>query len=296
MRYLTANWSFDPFVIIAPLIVIWYEAGLAWLARVSFPQDTRRRRWRSLWFYGGLALLLVAVESPIDYWGGRYLWVEMIQDLLVAFAAPAMIVAGGPWRALRYGLPGRLRADLTRELLTGTAGRRPRRLRPTLTVAAFSLIVIIWHLPDPLDLAATNRLAHVWLAHVTLLAAGLLFWPNFIGAPPARSRHSVAWQIVALMFTAEVMSLLAVAMSVLAQRSWYSAYGHFPGVTLGAYADQQLAAGILVACVDFWAAPALLVGVWRLMTDDEGLNAAIDKMIGRQPGPGPDPGPGVADP
>lgn len=325
MHYMTRNWSFDPFMIIVPLLVIWYEAGLAWLARASFPQDTRRRRLRSLWFYGGLALLLVAVESPVDYWGGRYLFVEMIQDLLLAFAAPAMIMAGAPRRALRYGLPGRFRADLTRELLTGrltappaevvgagsaqaaqtaeaaeaaraawaaetarisggARAARRRRLWSWLTVLAFNLVVIFWHLPGPLDLAATNRFVHVWLAHLSLVVAGLFYWPNFIGAPPWRPRLTMAWQVVVLLFTAEVISLLAVAMSVLSQRAWYPAYGHFAGISMNPFDDQQLAAATMVACVDFWAGLALLVLIWRLMTDDEGLNAAIDRMIGRDPG------------
>src|SRR6185437_8591642 len=46
----------------------WHEIGLRRLARRSRPDRTRQRRIRSLWFYAGLGVLLLAVESPIDYW------------------------------------------------------------------------------------------------------------------------------------------------------------------------------------------------------------------------------------
>jgi Cytochrome c oxidase caa3 assembly factor (Caa3_CtaG) len=107
MSYLIDHWSFDPFLIVAIVLVAWHEAGLARLARRSRPERTRERRRRSFWFYGGLAVLLVAVESPVDYWADDYFFAHMAQHLLLMFAAPTMIVAGAPWQPLLDGLPGR---------------------------------------------------------------------------------------------------------------------------------------------------------------------------------------------
>ena len=66
MNYILDNWSFDPFLIIVAVVVVWHEIGLWRLARRSRPERTRERRIRSLWFYSGLAVLLIAVDSPID--------------------------------------------------------------------------------------------------------------------------------------------------------------------------------------------------------------------------------------
>src|SRR6185437_11573844 len=107
MHYLTGNWSFDPFLIIALVVVAWHEIGLARLARRSRPERTMQRRLRSLWFYAGLAVLLISVESPLDYWSDSYFLVHMVQHLLLMFAAPVLIVAGAPWQPLLDGLPGR---------------------------------------------------------------------------------------------------------------------------------------------------------------------------------------------
>src|SRR5258708_10139297 len=98
MSYLADRWSFDPFLILAVIVVGWHETGLRRLARRSRPDRTRQRRLRSLWFYAGLVVLLLAVESSVDYWADDYFFAHMIQHLLLMFAAPSLIVAGTPWQ------------------------------------------------------------------------------------------------------------------------------------------------------------------------------------------------------
>ena len=107
MSYLVDNWSLDPFVVVVAVIVAVHEAGLANLRRRSRPDRVRARRLRSLFFYSGLALLLIAVMSPIDYWANDYFFVHMIEHILIAFFAPILIVAGAPWLPLVHGLPVR---------------------------------------------------------------------------------------------------------------------------------------------------------------------------------------------
>ena len=158
MSYLFQHWSFDPFLIIVIVVVGWHEIGLARLARRSRPERTRQRRLRSIWFYCGLAVLLIAVQSPVDYWADDYFFVHMIQHLLLMFAAPTLIVAGAPWQPLLDGLPGRSGKAATREVMTGGWSRPLRAavgfmLRPWVSVIFFNLVMIFWHLPGPFDLA-----------------------------------------------------------------------------------------------------------------------------------------------
>ncbi|HEY5016772.1 MAG TPA: cytochrome c oxidase assembly protein, partial [Streptosporangiaceae bacterium] len=119
MHYILDNWSFDPFVVIVAVVVVWHEIGLWRLARRSRPERTRERRIRSLWFYSGLAVLLLAVDSPIDYWSSSYFIVHMVQHLLLMFAAPSLVVAGAPGQPLLDGLPGRAGQAVTRSVLAG---------------------------------------------------------------------------------------------------------------------------------------------------------------------------------
>ena len=119
MSYVVDNWSFDPFVVVVAVVVLLHELGLANLRRRSVPERTRSRRLRSLYFYGGLALLLVAVVSPIDYWADDYFFVHMIEHIIIMFFAPILIVAGAPWLPLLHSLPVGLRRRLLRAVLLG---------------------------------------------------------------------------------------------------------------------------------------------------------------------------------
>src|SRR5579859_7933453 len=117
MHYLLNHWSYDPFLIVALVLAAWHEIGLWRLAQRSRPDRTRQRRVRSLWFYAGLGVLLLAVESPVDYWSGEYFFAHMLQHLLLMFAAPTLVVAGAPWQPLLGGLPGGLGRGATRSVM-----------------------------------------------------------------------------------------------------------------------------------------------------------------------------------
>ena len=106
MHYLLEHWSLDPFLVLVAVVAAWHETGLHRLAKRSRPERTRQRRIRSLWFYAGLAVLLLAVDSPIDYWSDAYFTVHMVQHLLLMFAAPSLVVAGAPGQPLLAALPG----------------------------------------------------------------------------------------------------------------------------------------------------------------------------------------------
>ena len=286
MSYLTEHWSFDPFLVIVIAVVAWHEIGLARLAGRSRPERTRERRLRSIWFYAGLAVLLIAVQSPLDYWAEDYFFVHMIQHLLLMFGAPTLIVAGAPWQPLLDALPRQGGKALTREVLT-RGWARPLRavaafaLRPWVAVTLFSAVMVIWHLPALYDLSQRNQVVHIWLVHGSYLAVGLLFWLQFIPSVPFRITMTPVSQACALLATNLVMWALAMAMGFLSSTSWYSVYGHTPGVTLPAYADQQIGAGILWICGDFWAIPTMIFVMRRLMAEDGSVSAAVDRILGR---------------
>ena len=281
MSYLD-HWSFDPFLIFAVILVAWHEIGLARLAR-SDPEHAGKRRLRSVAFYAGLAVVLLAVGSPVEYFADRYFFMHMLQHLLLMFAAPSLLVAGAPWQPLADAVPRRAAAVVVR-------WSRPLRaavdflLRPWITVVAFNAVMLFWHIPAALDLAENNPAVKIWLLHSSYLIVGILFWLLFIPSPPLRMRMPPEGQAIALVATNVIMWLLAMSMSFLTQTSWYSVYNHIPGVTLPPFADQQIGAGILWVCGDFWAIPALIVAIRRVINADGSMGAAIDKMLGKQTG------------
>jgi putative membrane protein len=284
MSYVTGHWSFDPFLILAIVVAGWHEIGLRRLARRSRPERTRQRRLRSLWFYAGLVVLLISVESPIDYWADDYFFVHMIQHLLLMFAAPSLIVAGAPWQPLLAALPGRSGQNVTRGVLAGGWSRPLRAvggffLRPWVSVALFNAVMILWHLPGPYDLAENNQTVHIWLMHGSFFAAGVLFWLQFIPSPPFRRRMPLVSQAAALLVTNVIMIGIAMTLSFFVSDSLYSVYDHIPGVTLPPFADQQIGAALLWVCGDFWALPAMIVIVRQIIVTDGSMSLTLDKML-----------------
>jgi putative membrane protein len=284
MHYVLNNWSFDPFLILAVIVAIWHEIGLWRLASRARPQRSRERRIRSLEFYAGLVVLLITVESPIDYWASSYFFVHMIQHLLLMFAAPSLIVAGAPGQPLLAALPGRSGQAVTRGVATGRWSRSARAVfafvtRPLVAFAFFNFVMVFWHIPALFDLGERNQAIHIWLEHGSMFAAGILFWMQFIDSPPFRSRMSTLARAAALVSTNVVMIVIAMALSIFASHSVYSVYDNVPGVTLPPFADQQIGAAILWVCGDFWAMPAMIITIRKLIGDEGGIGTALERFV-----------------
>jgi putative membrane protein len=290
VSYVVDNWSFDPFIIVVAFVVVLHELGLANLRRRSVAERTRKRRLNSLLFYGGLALLLLTVTSPIDYWSGDYLFVHMIEHIMIAFFAPILIVAGAPWLPLLHGLPVGFRRRLVRALLLGRLSPGLRSVgrfivNPWTALVSFNAVMVLWHVPALFDVAEENQVIHIGLMHASLFLTGTLFWLQIIPSYPFRLKASPLWQIGAIISTNVVMFVLAMTLSLFSESSWYAVYAHVPGVGLSPYADQQIGAAVLWICGDFWAIPALAVCIRRAMDSKEGFSLGVDRLFHRDPGP-----------
>lgn len=286
MGLLIRHWSYDPMLIVIAAIAIVHEVGLQRLNRRSVPLRARRRRRQSLLFYLGLVVLIVAVESPIDYWSDRYFFVHMIQHLLLIFAAPVPIALGAPWLPLQHGLPLAARRRLIRALAIRAWSYPLRRLgsylrSPWLAVIGLNAVVLLWHVPGPFDLAERDQTIHIWLMHGSFFGFGLLFWLQLINSHPLRVRLSPIAQMGSVFATAVTFWVLGMALSIFSSGSWYPWYVAHEGPMLAPFADQQIAAGIMWTSGIFWALPAFTVATRRLMDQrgDEGVEAALDALL-----------------
>jgi putative membrane protein len=286
VSYVLDHWSFDPFLVIAAVVVVVHELGLRRLAARSHPRRTRRRRRRSFVFYSGLGVVLAAVDSPIYYWSFRYFYIHMIEHILVMFFAPVLVAVGAPWVPLLNALPDGVRRKLGRALTLGHGAAPLRRLwrwvsAPWTALVLFNAAMVAWHVPAALDLAERNRFVHTWCMLPCFLFTGLLFWLQIVPSRPFHRRASAAWQMGAIISSNVVMFILAMALSILTNHSWYTAYAHVPGVSLSPFADQQIGAAILWVCGDFWAIPALAWVVRQAITEQGSLSGILESIMWR---------------
>jgi cytochrome c oxidase assembly factor CtaG len=286
MSYVADHWSFDPFLVVALVLVVANEIGLARLSGRSDPRRTRRRRLRSLAFYAGLGVLVLAVASPIDYWADDYFFVHMIQHVILMVFAPALVVIGAPWLPLLFAVPVGARRRIMRSVLLGSWARPFRSLgrlalAPWTGFIALNAVMVIWHIPRFFDIAETNSAVHVWLMHGSFFVAGMLFWLQIIPSHPIVPRLSAVGQCVALIGTNVAMFVLAMALSLFTATSWYPVYAHVTGVTMSPFADQQIGAAILWVCGDLWAVPALVYVIRRSLDEHDDFSELLDRALGR---------------
>jgi putative membrane protein len=217
----------------------------------------------------GLATALLVLISPIGYWSGVYMWVRALQDLTLCFVAPALIVAGRPWRVL----PGRER------IWPETAEDRPEqetawsRTGPVLAAVTFNLVWIGWHLPAAFDLVPGNAAARL-AEHACYLGVGVWFWLQLAG-PRRPGRWQTPLRRLALLTATVATGTVLGMVLVFGASVVYPAYANSAHHVLTTLDDQQLSGAIL------WMGmlPSLVVaGVWLLVTwlNDEEKDAPSD--------------------
>ena len=284
MSYVVDNWSFDPVIIVMAFTVLAHEIGLARLARRSRAASQRQRRRRSLIFYAGLVLLVIAIASPLDYWSARYFFVHMIDHLVLAFFAPILIVAGAPWLPLQFFLPVQSRRALGKFLYLSTSANPLRSVgrvvrSPLFAVLFFNFVMLFWHVPAVYDVGESQAFVHIWIMHTSFLVAGVLFWLQILPSHPIRPARGPVWQAGAILATNAIMTVTAMSMSILTNSSWYGVYAHVKGVSMLPFTDQQIGAAILWVCGDFWALPMLNLVIRRAVEQEGSMSEVFDRVF-----------------
>lgn len=235
---------------------------------------------RAVAFQAGLLLAVLAVVSPVAFWSYRYIWVRNFQDVILAIAAPALIVLGAPWLPLRRGLGLAVRDR--RAAGSDAAGRDWSPGWPALPIVVtvmFCVVWWVWHLPGPFDAAVRSPAVYA-LEMITYLAAGILMWLQLVESPPLRPQLPPLRRIALVLVLAASGTVLGLI----------RAYG--PGVAYPAYlesgrsvaavvSDQQ-AGGAILWVIPLIPLSILAVGLatrWLSEEESEPSAADFDRLL-----------------
>ena len=214
------SWTWEPTVLAGILAM---AAAYVWLIR----SRGREASWSPLaraYFAAGLLAMFLALASPIDTGGDRYLFsLHMLQHLLLAMVVPPLLLLGLPeqWRAFRRVHVSPLAANVI-----------------------FNLVLAVWHLPFLYEATLRNEPVHVF-EHLSFIAVGLLFWwPILVPAGRPKSM-SVIGKIAYLGFAGVPPTILGLAF-ILSPSVLYPFYAAAPRVTPLSPLDDQLAAGLVM--------------------------------------------------
>ncbi|MBP7140810.1 MAG: cytochrome c oxidase assembly protein [Opitutaceae bacterium] len=229
------HWHNEPYLIGGLIVLGWLYALLCGPFRnridavAAYP---RRKAWA---FYGSLLIFYLAVGSPLDQAGERFLLsAHMIQHQLLIYPAAVLFLVG---------IPDWLLAPVT---------RRPalRRILATLfhPITCFIVYVAVlsaWHMPALYDLALRDKTIHVF-EHLMFFGAALFFWWPLASPsrelPPIQPGAQILYLIAITIGMTPLFAYIAFSDEIL-----YPTYEFAPRIIarFGPADDQLLAAAIM---------------------------------------------------
>lgn len=252
--------------------------------RLSRQMPARYPPWRLGSFIAGLALLLVAIASPLAALDGLLLADHMLQHLLLMFAAPALMLLGAPVNPLLRGLPAGVTREALGPFLKAPGWRRAGRALTHPVTCWMALLVSNWgwHLPFAYQAALRHPGWH-GVEHGCFLAAGLLFWWPVVQPWPSVARWP-RWTVIPYLLLAEFQNSVLAAILTLSGRVIYPYYETVPRLWgVSALSDQVIAGAIMwVPASLFFLVPAVIV-VYNLLAP-RGLSAPPQPAPSRMAG------------
>ena len=240
------HWSVDPPLGYLALAYVVISATLYLLGGRSRGTPLPRQPLRDASFFAGLAVIVLALNSPLDHYAEDLFWVHMIQHILLLTLAPPLILLGQPWPRMWRALPLQVRTKVGRTLKNASWTAPIRALaRPLPAWLLFNLTVVLWHIPSAYNVTLTSNLVHQ-LEHAMFFFFGLLFWARVIDPGPLRPR--LIWPVrvgytAAAMVVGWVLAIVLVSVTH-PLYAHYADLAHRPG-GITAMTDQQLAGGIM---------------------------------------------------
>jgi len=225
------SWTFDPLAAAALVLVgLLYYRRAGTLARRGTPVAT----WRQALFGTGLALLALALFSPIDAWGEQqFFFVHMAQHVIIGELAPLAIVAG-------------LTGPMLRPLLQFRWVHALRVLaHPLVAWPLWALSLYVWHLPFLYEAALGNDVVHA-LEHASFFTVGVLFWAPVLEPLPAPAWFGSGAKLLYIV-AARFASMVLANVLLWANGPTYDAYRHtVERWGISAAADQGFAGGLMM--------------------------------------------------
>ncbi len=227
--------------------------------------------------YGaGIAVLVVALLSPLDVIGDSYLLsAHMMQHVLLSDIAPALLILGLRAPILPLGLS-------RRALLAVAPGSRSMSSRllaiatsPWVAIPLWTLATWIWAVPRAFDFAAAHPLVHAF-EHLMLFYTGLALWWLIIDPLPSARRRPNAQRLALLGFSRIASAFVCVPLAWLAHTE-YARYAAAPrAYGLSAIADQHLAGAAMCFVEILVFAIAFVVVFVDMLGRAEGQMALIE--------------------
>jgi putative membrane protein len=214
---LLTPWSFEPLQIVPTVVVAaLYLRRARTLARRGQPVP----RGRQIAFWAGIALSVLALNSPIDSLGEEhFFFMHMLQHVILGDLAPLCFVAG-------------LTGPMLRPVLALPVVDRLRILaHPLIALPVWAADLYIWHIPFLYDGALHHSSVHA-LEHLLFFTCGCLIWEPVLETLPAPAWFGTGVKI-GFIFSVRLIETVLGNVFMWSSSMFYTAYRHAPewGIT-----------------------------------------------------------------
>jgi putative membrane protein len=233
--------------------------------RILARRGYRVPRWQRASWFGGLALMGIALLSPLDSLGETdLLSAHMAQHLLIADLSAPLLVIGLRSPVYAFILPRELFAELARSHRLRTTFRFLKQ--PLVAGPIWIAVLYGWHLAPSYEAALRSPVLHA-LQHQTFIVASILLWVSVL--EPARRRvPGELWKIPHIVGTRFAGMFLGMAFVILQRPIYEGFYGQRAlehGLTPAE--DQQIAGGLMLA-IDFLVMIGALIFFFMRAAED----------------------------
>jgi cytochrome c oxidase assembly factor CtaG len=274
------SWRFDPLVVSGILLTaLIYLRAVRRVWRTRSPSAFPRARVIS--FLAGLAVLYLALQSPLDTYADLLLSAHMGQHLLLTMVAAPLLVLGTPVTLALAATSARTR----RRFLLPVLHSRTIRVvsSPLFAFALFALVMWGSHFSPVFEAALGNENIH-FLEHLAYLSAALVFWWPVVGLDPNPARLSHPGRVLYVFLAMPVMAILGLAIYS-SDRLLYPHYGAASrSIGISPIADQHLAGAIMWEGGMLIMVVALALVLLDWMRRDEREAERVDARLARAPG------------
>jgi cytochrome c oxidase assembly factor CtaG len=230
-------------------------------------------------FLSGMAVLWLAIASPVDGFADVLLSAHMGQHFLLMSVVPPLVLLGAPIVPLLRGLPRWTIKTIVGPLITmrWIRGVGHFTTGPAVAWLSFNLVFLGWHLPVAYDIALRNEHVHDF-EHICFLTTALLFWWVILHPWPSRFRAN-NWIILLYLLLADIVNTALSAFLAFCNRPVYQFYISGPNPFRISALTDQVAGGVIMWVLNSFVflVPAMLITV-RLMGPSGGTSYADGYM------------------
>jgi putative membrane protein len=243
-RAIFEEWSPPVFLTTAlALSAILYTRG--WFA-IRKTRPALFPAWRLAAFLLGLAVIWIAIASPLDGFADALLSAHMVEHLLLMSFAPPLLLLGYPVVPLLRGLPRVVIISLLGPLLRLKGLRNLGHFLtiPLVAWLAMNLTFLGWHVPAAYDFALEHEHWHEF-EHLLFFVSSILFWWPLVRPWPT-SAHYPGWYMLPYLILADIVNTALSAFLAFCDRPVYAYYLQQPNpFHISPQSDQVVGAVIM---------------------------------------------------